>query len=527
MQFSLMKYLNKTRLSLLVLILMGYLSLQNTSGSHTTNGGRTGAPFDNGTCATGTGCHTSGSFTPTATIQVLDGTTPVSSYTSSKSYTVRITIAASGTSSNNKYGFQGVCVQSSTNNNINNWGTMPTQTKKVTISGRTYVSHSYKLNSGVIDIPWTSPATTTGNITFYAAGIVTNNNNQNTGDDVASTSLTITPAAAGCTTPVVNTSVTHVTCSGDKNGSISVVTTGGSSPFNFDWSGPGFSSNSKNITGLSGGNYTLIVTANGGCKDTFYATVNEPPKFESNATPDTIVCAGTNLTLSSSATGGNGGYNYVWSGPGSIGSGSATLNLTNLSAANDGDYILTIRDAKNCTLRDTVAVKVDSMPQAEGIIATKQSNNTYQFSIDNGRYMTGILWQYGDGQTDTKTVPTHTFTTNGTFITKVILTNHCGSDTFDVTLNIWPEGINESAKAMNGIKVFPNPASNYIELKTTENNELRMIKMQTLQGTVVYSSATVQNGVTRIDVSKYPAGIYILQVETDMGRQSLPVSVRH
>ncbi len=523
-----MKYLNKTTLSLFAVVVMGYLSLYNTSGSHVSNGGRTGATFDNGTCATGTGCHTTtGSLSPTTTIQLLDGTTPVTSYTSNKSYTLRISITASGTTSNNKYGFQGVCVQASNNSNINNWGTMPTQTKKVTISSRTYVSHSYKLNSGTIDIPWTSPSTTTGNITFYACGMVTNNNNQNTGDNTATTSLTISPASAGCTTPAVNTNVTHVDCYGAKTGSISVTTTGGSSPFSFDWSGPNFSSNSKNINGLAGGKYTLIVTANGGCKDTFDVTVNEPPKFEANAVSNSPVCAGDNISLSASATGGNGGYNYIWSGPGSIGSGSSILNVPNAGAANAGDYIVTVRDVKNCVVKDTITVVVDSLPQAEGIIVTKQSNNTFKFSIDNPRFVNNILWQYGDGKSDNIASPNHTFLTNGTFVTKLIISNSCGSDTFDVTLNIWPEGISNTAKNENGISIYPNPANNYIEIKTEKDIAVHAIKLQTLQGSVVYSSVGVQAANVSVDISKHPAGIYILHVDTDKGTRSLPVSIRH
>lgn len=524
-----MKYLNKTTLSLALVTLMGYLCMNNTSGSHTWNGGRTNASFDNGNCGTGTGCHTGGSYNPTVTLQLLDGTTPVTTYTSNKNYTFRITITGTGTSSSTEYGMQGVCVQSSSNNNINNWGSMPTGSKTYTISGRTYISHSSPRPSNVFNIPWTSPATTTGNITFYSAGIVANGNNQYTGDNEAHSSLTITPAASGCTTPSVNTAVTDVNCYGDKTGTITVTTSGGSSPFSYDWTGPSsFSSSSKNLTGLEAGAYRLIVTATGGCKDTFNATVNGPAKFESNAVSNSPVCAGQTITLSALATGGNtGSYNYSWSGPGTAGSGSNTLNVTNAGAQNEGDFIITVRDAKNCTIIDTVKVEVDSIPTADGIIATKLSDNTYTYLIDNPRFVTSQMWLFGDGKTSTIADPNHTYTTKGTMTLKVVLTNNCGSDTIEKLLNVWPASIGSVHNNSEGVRVFPNPAGNYISISAVQGYNVKSIKLVALHGAIMYSQPTTSTQQAVIDVSQYASGIYILQVETDKGIQILPVSIRH
>ena len=55
----------------------------------------TGAPGSGGnagTCAN-SGCHVAGSFDPTASIELLDGTDPVTAYQPGKTYNVKVRIA--------------------------------------------------------------------------------------------------------------------------------------------------------------------------------------------------------------------------------------------------------------------------------------------------------------------------------------------------------------------------------------------------------------------------------------------------
>ncbi|MCB0700224.1 MAG: T9SS type A sorting domain-containing protein [Chitinophagaceae bacterium] len=528
-----MRYINKTSITLMLVAVIGYLSMYNSSGSYATNGGRTGAPFDNGTCSSGgTSCHgTSGSWSPTTTIQLLDGTTPVTSYTSNKSYTVKITISASGTTSSNRYGFQAVCVQSSTNNEINNWpSSMPSGTKKLSpkINNRTYISHSTRLTSGVISVPWTSPATTTGNITFYAAGLVADGNNQQTNDNVATTSLTITPSTGGgCTKPTVNASPTHVNCYGDFTGAISINTTGGSTPFSYDWTGPNsFSSNAKNITNLVAGQYRLVLTANGGCKDTTYVTINQPATpIKANLAFSTPLCAGDNIALSSSASGGNAGsYSYGWTGPAGASSTTSTLLVPNATPANSGQYIVTVKDAKNCTIKDTANIQVDSMPQVDGITADMITNNTFKFNMLNPRFVNSKIWLYGDGKSDTLASPNHTYTANGTYDVMLILSNHCGSDTFTTSVNVWPQSVSTVASE-NNIRISPNPATTNLNINAAV--KVNSVSIYSISGAVVLKQTNVDSKHLNIDVSKIANGQYFLHIATDNMNKTTPLVIQH
>jgi hypothetical protein len=84
-------------------------------------------------------------------------------------------------------------------------------------------------------------------------------------------SKTITQATALS----LSTVITHETCPGAANGAIALTVTGGTAGYSYAWTGPSsFISISKNISGLKGGAYTVVVTDANGCTATVTVTVN-------------------------------------------------------------------------------------------------------------------------------------------------------------------------------------------------------------------------------------------------------------
>ncbi len=151
--------------------------------------GYTGAPGDQpGTCAT-IGCHTGGTFAPTAKLEVFNaaGTTAVTKYALGVEYTIRLTITAtSGTPT--AYGFQMIDIRKSDNSNVK--GFLPKASQEanigidtITATSRVYAGHNARLTSNVINVKWKAPATDLGNIVFYAAGNAANNAAGSGGDN--------------------------------------------------------------------------------------------------------------------------------------------------------------------------------------------------------------------------------------------------------------------------------------------------------------------------------------------------------
>lgn len=525
-----MKHFNsKNTIALALVALISYLSINSKYGPYYSV---TGASFGNGTCGSySSSCHVSaGSYTnPNLKIELLDGSTPVTTYTSNKSYTVRYTITANNTSGA-EYGFETTCVQSSTSNDINNWGSLPSGTKGVTLSSRRYIMHSAPSNTNVFSIPWTSPSTTTGNITFYGAGLIGNGDNKSSGDNFSTSTLTVSPASSGCQAPTLSVSnLTHVDCYGASTGAITVSTSGGSSPFSFDWSGPNsYSANTQNISGLKAGLYTLIVTAKGGCKDTLKVSLTQPSsKLTVTTNANTPLCVGEALSFYANANGGNFGHKYSWKGPAGVSSNTPVFNVNPVTYAMNGDFILTVTDAKNCQIKDTVHVEVDSMPTTEGINANPLSWNTYQFSGINPKFVRKYQWLYGDGKTDTTANPGHTFTSKGAYTTKLIVSNTCGADTYSVYVPVWPANIGVKVKESPNIRVYPNPAQSKITIEPTRGQTIKEINMWSVTGTLVYHRQVNDHRNLNVDVRDLPDGIYGLYIVTDKDRNFYPVNVTH
>jgi Secretion system C-terminal sorting domain/Reeler domain len=149
--------------------------------------GYTGAPGDQpNTCAT---CHNTGTFNPTAALQVLDslGSSPVTRYQPGRQYTIRMTItAAAGTPS--AYGFQMIDLRTQDNSNVKGFLPKAQQAENIGVdtiraSGRVYAGHNARLSSNIINVKWKAPASDVGTVIFYAAGNAANTSSSSAGDN--------------------------------------------------------------------------------------------------------------------------------------------------------------------------------------------------------------------------------------------------------------------------------------------------------------------------------------------------------
>lgn len=140
--------------------------------------GKTGAPGE----ANCTGCHsgTAQNGSSENILTVLSGSTPVTSYTPGSTYTVALVMASNPA----KKGFQATALGSS--NTMA--GTFVASTN-TSINGTTkkYANHKSTSNTSATTAwgwTWTAPATDMGDVTFYVATNIANNNNNDTGDAI-------------------------------------------------------------------------------------------------------------------------------------------------------------------------------------------------------------------------------------------------------------------------------------------------------------------------------------------------------
>jgi hypothetical protein len=147
--------------------------------------------------------------------------------------------------------------------------------------------------------------------------------------------------------------VTPVSCFGQSTGSINLTTAGGTSGYTYLWSN---NATTQNLSNLTAGNYTVVVTDSKGCTYTSPAiAVTQPvaPLSILSATKTNVACkSGSDGAINISVAGGTSSYTYSW-----LGNASYTNNIQNITGLKADIYNLTVTDSKGCTVskRDTIS----------------------------------------------------------------------------------------------------------------------------------------------------------------------------
>jgi hypothetical protein len=204
--------------------------------------------------------------------------------------------------------------------------------------------------TGALTYDWTpgNPAGDgTNSVTGLAAGTYTCTvTDANSCTNTAT--FNITQPSAVVVTP---TGQSNVSCNGGSNGIATVIATGGTGSFSYDWTpGNPAGDGTNNVTGLSAGTYTCTVTDANSCIGTATFNITQPPAISSSITSQTnLACNGVPTGAATvSASGGTGSLSYSWAP-----SGGNAATASGLSAAT---YTCTITDANGCATTVTAVI---------------------------------------------------------------------------------------------------------------------------------------------------------------------------
>jgi hypothetical protein len=153
--------------------------------------------------------------------------------------------------------------------------------------------------------------------------------------DTASTLAVV--QTCGCIPPTIASNVNEPSCNGISDGLINITVIGGVSPYTFLWNN---GATTEDLIGVSAGNYSVIVTDNILCTDTFYITVGQPSLMSTSVSVTHPGCPGAlDGSINLSVSGGTPGYTYLWD------NGATTEDVSGLAA---GLYSVTISDNNLC-----------------------------------------------------------------------------------------------------------------------------------------------------------------------------------
>ncbi|MCJ7449331.1 MAG: gliding motility-associated C-terminal domain-containing protein, partial [Bacteroidales bacterium] len=149
----------------------------------------------------------------------------------------------------------------------------------------------------------------------------------------------------------------NISCAGDNTGYINITTTDGLAPFVFSWqrTGGGFTASTKDISGLSAGQYILTITDANLCTATDTTDLTEPGELSIIFNISTSIAGGFNINCAGDSTGSIevipvnpvGSVTYLWF------DGATTNPRINIPA---GDYRVVIEDSNHCQADSTITL---------------------------------------------------------------------------------------------------------------------------------------------------------------------------
>jgi PKD repeat protein len=194
---------------------------------------------------------------------------------------------------------------------------------------------------------------------------------------------TVTAIAA----QTVNVGNIIATTCGLNNGGASVAASGGTSPYTYLWSN---GATTSTISNLAAGTYTVSVTDASGCVRTGTANIATSSGPSASITATTpAACGQNNGTATVTASGGAGGYTYLW------GNGQTGTTATGLAA---GSHTVTVTSG-GCTRTAVATVGNVGGPTVNvgNIFATTcgQSNGAAGVTSSGGTAPYTYLWSNG------------------------------------------------------------------------------------------------------------------------------------
>jgi len=295
---------------------------------------------------------------------------------------------------------------------------------------------------------WSQPIISSANaVTGASAQSVPQNNISqtltNTTTANATVTYTVTPTVDNCPGPDFKINVTvypniavaadlkDVSCNGENDGSISLTVSGGNPPYSISWTGTdSFSSDQNDISGLKPGNYSLVVTDNGGLPFNAVYTINEPAVLAITTDKENdITCNGAaNGEINVTIAGGTLPYTINWTKDDAP--FSNTEDIANLTP---GVYEITVEDKNHCTTTRSFTIQEPTELTLSGAVINaidcdNVNSGVIDLTIKGGTKPYAILWSNNATTEDLIGIPA------GDYSVQVSDANGCATQTqFKIT----------------------------------------------------------------------------------------------
>ncbi len=191
----------------------------------------------------------------------------------------------------------------------------------------------------------------------------------------------------------------------------------------------------------------------------------------------------------------------VWDyGDGNTGHGSVATHTYTI----EGTYHVCVTAYSYCASDSFCSDIVITCPAP--VAAITNTNDTFHYTGTTPT-IDSIVWDFGDGFTDTGMAPVHPYAVTDTYHVCVRVYGYCGADT--ICSDFIVTGVGISTITLYDISVYPNPATNQVNIEGV--TALMSYRVMTVTGSV-QQVGPLKVGTNRLDMSKYPPGVYMIEL---------------
>ncbi|MCB9245789.1 MAG: M4 family metallopeptidase [Flavobacteriales bacterium] len=185
--------------------------------------------------------------------------------------------------------------------------------------------------------------------------------------------------------------VTDVKCNAGNDGAVDLTISGGVTPYSYVWSN---SATSQDLTNVTAGTYTVVVTDANNCVFRDTAVVSQPTALVLTKQVSDVQCFGGNDgAIDITVSGGVPGYTFAWN------TGANTEDINNLIFA---IYSVVVTDGNSCVLYDTTRVGQPASPlsmtfNVDSVNCFGENSGSVLVNVNGGT--SGYTYRWNNGAT--------------------------------------------------------------------------------------------------------------------------------
>ncbi|MUH38265.1 T9SS C-terminal target domain-containing protein, partial [Zobellia amurskyensis] len=331
---------------------------------------------------------------------------------------------------------------------------------------------------------------------------------------------------------IVVGTIIQPTCSGDSNGSISVLANEGNGTFSYLWN---TGTTESDINNLAAGTYSVTVTGfeSGPINRTY--VLENPAPLEVDLGSDRILCAGQTLELD--ATVDDETATYSWSSDNGFSSSEPNIELTAT-----GNYTVTVQSETGCIAEGNIFVDISSDEiNAEFAVSSQVFTGESIIAVDISYPLPdGIEWilpVQAKIETQNRDEAQFSFAEAGEYEVSIITTRgDCVAQKTKKIVVVARDGLITEEDTRNGKKliedflVYPNPSDGRFtaDVTLTEIGDIN-IRVFSLANNALMASKRDRDALSYsipFDLSGLPAGVYAVLLETPYGQTLRKVIIK-